>query len=173
MALVVRNPYRGLWNIFTSPGFRAGSQNRHPGRGGAWNPRVDVARFDAGLKLRVYLPGAAPKDVDVTVKGDILTIKGSRDVERKIEKEGYEWHEHSHATFSRSVTLPDEVEVGEAHGVIKDGVLEITLPYREPREPTHVAITSAGDEETGNVTGTADTVTGPAEGEGPGGEAAE
>lgn len=156
MALVVRNPYRGLWNLFGSPGLRIRRFDglSSDGSDRAWYPKVSAERYEDGLKLRVNLPGAVPEDVDVTVTGEVLTITGQRDDERKIEKEDYEWHEHSHATFSRSVTLPEEVDVEGVHATIEEGVLEIKLPYREPLEPKHIEITSAGDKGTVDESGT-------------------
>ncbi len=145
MALVIRNPYQGLWGFLGFPALRVTNQHGTRQRDDrAWNPRVDVVRSRDGLKYKVDLPGAAPEDVDVTATGRVLTIKGRKTEERSIEKEGYEWSEYSEASFSRSFALPDNVEADRAYGTIDDGVLEVTLPYREPVEPTHIEITSSG-----------------------------
>jgi HSP20 family protein len=80
------------------------------------------------LVVRVDLPGIDPKDVEISVTGDLLTIRGSR-VEKREEKEcNFVVKEVSYGSFERSITLPPGVKGDDIKASYKDGVLELTAP---------------------------------------------
>ncbi len=91
-------------------------------------PRVDVIDRDEELIVKAELPGVDKKDLDVSVTENTVTIKGSTSHEEKEEKGDYHRSEMSRGTYSRTLTLPTDVEAGKAKAKFKDGVLELSLP---------------------------------------------
>ena len=91
-------------------------------------PRVDVIDRDEELIVKAELPGVDKKDLDVSVTENAVTIKGSTSHEEKEEKGDYHRSEMSRGTYSRTLTLPTDVEADKAKAKFKDGVLELSLP---------------------------------------------
>ena len=92
------------------------------------HPKVDVIDHDDKVIVKAELPGVEKKDLDVTMSDNTVTIKGSASHEKEETKGDYYRREMSSGTFSRTVTLPAEVDVDKANATYKDGVLELTLP---------------------------------------------
>lgn len=90
--------------------------------------------------LRSELPGLNREHLDITVAGDVLTIKGQR-VDDKLEG-SYHRRERGWEEFNRSLTLPDSIDVDKVHASYKDGVLEVTLPRAPEARPRKVAVES-------------------------------
>jgi HSP20 family protein len=100
--------------------------------GGVLAPRVDVSETDKEVTLTVELPGVEEKDIDVSLTGDQLTIKGEKKSEHedKKDEEGRVFHrvERSFGSFQRTMTVPYDVDPDQVSAQFKDGVLKITLP---------------------------------------------
>jgi HSP20 family protein len=101
--------------------------------GGALAPRVDVSETAKEMRLTVELPGVAEKDIDVSLSGDELTIKGEKKSDRDETKdadEGRVYHrvERSFGAFQRTMTIPFDVEPDKISAEFRDGVLTVTLP---------------------------------------------
>jgi HSP20 family protein len=100
--------------------------------GGVLAPRVDVAESDKAVTLTAELPGVDEKDIDVSLVGDQLTIRGEKRSEHdeKKDEEGRTLHrvERSYGAFQRTLTVPYQVDPGQVSAQFKDGVLKITLP---------------------------------------------
>jgi HSP20 family protein len=100
--------------------------------GGMLSPRIDVSETEKEVTLAVELPGVEEKDIDVTLSGDQLTIKGEKksEQESKDDKNGRVFHrmERSYGAFQRTMTVPYEIEPEKVTASFKDGVLRITLP---------------------------------------------
>jgi HSP20 family protein len=82
--------------------------------------------------VRADLPGIEPKDVEITVIGDTLTIKGSREEKREEKDRNFVFKEVSYGSFERSIPLPAGVKADDIKVSYKDGVLELTAPV--PKE---------------------------------------
>jgi len=95
------------------------------GRMPSW-PSMEVNAAENGLRISAELPGLDPKDVEILVEGDVLTIRG----EKKSETEDKSRHfsERYYGRFERSLRLPFEVEDEKAEASFKNGVLTVTLP---------------------------------------------
>jgi HSP20 family protein len=97
---------------------------------GAVMPRLDVTEDAKAFTVTAELPGINEKDIDLSISGDTLTITG----EKKEEKEdgdknkSYYYSERSYGAFSRSITLPRQIEIDKVAASFKKGVLTITLP---------------------------------------------
>lgn len=91
-------------------------------------PPVDVIDRDEEVLIRAEVPGVAPEDLEVTMSGNTVTFRGH--VKREEEKEEGEYHyrETRRGEFTRTVTLPAEVDSSAARARHHDGVVELTLP---------------------------------------------
>ena len=104
------------------------------------NPRVDVIDHDNSVVVKAELPGVEKKDLDVTMSDNTVTIKGEVSHEREVTKGDYYRREMSSGLFSRTITLPAEVDGAKAEATYKDGVLELTLPKVAKSKRRKVAV---------------------------------
>jgi HSP20 family protein len=93
-----------------------------------WSPKVDVKERDGKFIVRADLPGMSKDSVKVEARDGLLTIQGERRQEAKEEHEGHYYSECSYGTFSRSIPLPEGIDISAADATFRDGVLEITMP---------------------------------------------
>ncbi len=102
-------------------------------------PRTNM--YDSGdqIEIMAEVPGLSKDDISVRIQGNYLEISGSRKAEAP---EGYSAHrvERGSATFSRSFTLPVEVDADRAEATLKDGILTLVLPKSEAAKPKQIAI---------------------------------
>ena len=103
-------------------------------------PNVEVSETDADIVVRADLPGMEAKDVDVSLSGDVLTIKGERKEEKEEKEKAYHYKEMRYGSFSRSVRLPATVDVEKISAECKKGVLRITLGKSEVAKSKKIAI---------------------------------
>ncbi|MDR2140262.1 MAG: Hsp20/alpha crystallin family protein [Deltaproteobacteria bacterium] len=91
-------------------------------------PLVNITEDDNSLFLTAELPGLVADQLEVSIKGDTLTLKGTKTAEKAEENVNYHRRERETGTFSRSLTLPLKVKAEEVEARFKNGVLTITLP---------------------------------------------
>lgn len=96
-----------------------------------FTPRVDVTEDNDNLYVEADLPGINKNEVKVSVTGDVLTISGERKSEQRDENKNYYRIERSSGSFSRSFTLPAEIDSEKISAEFKDGVLKVTMPKTE------------------------------------------
>ncbi len=95
-------------------------------------PRVDMNETEGEYRIEAEMPGMEEKDIDVSVKGNTLMIRGERREEKKQEAEGQTiFHECRYGTFERTVQLPMEVDTDKISATYRNGVLRLTLPKSE------------------------------------------
>ncbi len=148
MAIVRWEPFRDLVSIqdrmnrIFDDAFRGGSRQDEEewALGGSWAPPVDIYEQDGTLVLKAELPGIDPKDVDVRVENNVLTLHGERKFDQEVKRENCHRVERSYGTFSRSFTLPNVVDTGNIKAEFKDGVLRVTMPKREEAKPKQIQI---------------------------------
>ncbi len=99
-----------------------------------FEPAIESYFEDDKMVVRADLPGIDPKNVEITVSGDTLTIKGSREEKREEKDRNFVFKEVSYGTFERSINLPDGIKAEDIKASYKDGVLELTAPA--PKELT-------------------------------------
>lgn len=105
-----------------------------------WGPAVDVMETADSVIVKAELPGIESKDVDISVSGDTLTIKGEKKEEREEKGKSFYRAERSYGSFCRTITLPADVEAEKAKADYKNGVLEITLPKSEKVKAKRIPI---------------------------------
>ena len=91
-------------------------------------PRSDVVETDDGVEVSIELPGMEQKDVEVSLTGDSLTIRGEKKIEKQEDKKGYYVSERSYGSVYRSIPLPPGVDPNKAEATFKNGVLTVRLP---------------------------------------------
>jgi HSP20 family protein len=92
---------------------------------------VDVYRDDGDIVIQSTIAGATAPDIDISILGDMVTIKGARRPESKIHRQNYYYQELYWGPFSRSVILPEEVDPDGAKAGMKNGILTVRLPTLE------------------------------------------
>lgn len=103
-------------------------------------PRVDITESDDSYRIHADLPGLEKKDVSVTVENNILRIEGEKNEEHKKEKGKYYHLERNYGKFCRSFTLPEGIDTQKINAVMKNGVLELTVPKTEKAQPKSIEI---------------------------------
>lgn len=95
--------------------------------GAEW-PRVDMDETDDEIRLTAELPGVKKDDLDISVTGDRITIRGEKKEEEERKRRGYYTLERSYGSFHRSFSLPCDVESDQVNAVFRDGVLTLKCP---------------------------------------------
>ncbi len=147
MAIVRWEPFRDLMGVqermnrLFDEAFRGVQRaGEEDSLGGSWAPLVDVYEHEGSIVLKAELPGIEPKDVDVKVENNVLTLRGERRLDSEIKRENCHRIERAYGAFSRSFTLPNLVDTDKIQAEYKDGVLRLTLPTREEAKAKQITI---------------------------------
>ena len=105
---------------------------------------IDMYQTKDDVVVKAALPGVKPEEVDITITGDTLTIKGEHKEEQESKGEDYLYKEHRYGTFSRSVTIPPQVKSDEAEATFENGVLTLTIPKAEEIKPKQIKVKAKG-----------------------------
>jgi HSP20 family protein len=151
MAIVRWEPFRDLMTVqermnrIFDEAFRGGARGGEDdwALGGTWAPPVDIYEQDGNLVLKAELPGIDPKDVDVRVENNVLTLNGERKFESEVKRDQYHRVERAYGRFSRSFTLPNVVDTVNIKAVFEDGLLRVVMPKREEAKPKQINISVA------------------------------
>ena len=93
-----------------------------------WMPPTDVLENKDDIVVRLDVPGVNPDEIDLSISGDILQIKGERKQEKERDDENYHAIERGFGSFDRRINLPAPVDVESIKASCKNGVLTIRLP---------------------------------------------
>jgi HSP20 family protein len=104
---------------------------------------MDLAETDKDIELTVELPGIEPKDVDISISGNVLTIKGEKKVEKEDKDKNYHRVERSYGSFMRSVELPAGVAPDAIKAAVNNGVLKVTVPKPADAEAKKIQVKPA------------------------------
>ncbi len=91
-------------------------------------PAIESYLKDGNLVVRADMPGLEPKDIDVTILGNVLMVKGERRNEKEVKKDDYLRREVSYGSFERRMSLPEGAATDKVKAMFKNGVVEISLP---------------------------------------------
>ena len=94
-------------------------------------PKVDFSEIDDGYELTAELPGMSVEDVECTLSGKMMTVKGEKQEEKEEEKKGYYLKERHYGSFMRNFTLPEDVDANKIDASVSDGVLRVFMPKSE------------------------------------------
>lgn len=93
-------------------------------------PTLESYYREGKFVVRAELPGIDPKEVDISIIGNQLTIRGERKTDKDVEEEDYLLMERSYGSFMRSITLPEGVDTTMVHATYHEGILDISMPCK-------------------------------------------
>lgn len=105
-------------------------------------PAVDMYQTENEIIIKATLPGMKAEDLQVSVTGDVLTIKGEIKSDAEVPGRSYHLKERTYGAFSRSISLPAPVVIDKAKAEFENGVLHLVLPKKEEIRPKTIAVTS-------------------------------
>jgi HSP20 family protein len=106
-----------------------------------WAPAFDVKETKENIVVTTEIPGLSAQEVEVTLSGDMLTIKGEKKHEKEEKDESYHLLERRYGSFSRSIRLTTDVDAKNVEASHKEGVLTISLPKSEKAKEKQIKIT--------------------------------
>ncbi|RLC62978.1 MAG: Hsp20/alpha crystallin family protein, partial [Chloroflexi bacterium] len=92
--------------------------------------------------IKAEIPGVKDKDIDVSVEGDTLTIKGEKKAESEVKEENYHRSERYYGSFFRSIPLPSTGDAEKMEASYEDGVLEVSLPKAAEVKPKKIPVST-------------------------------
>ena len=106
-------------------------------------PAIDCAKVGDNLVYRVEVPGMDPKDIEISVEGNHLTIRGERKETKDLKEEDYIMREIGYGSFERTMPLPEGAKADQIKARYNKGLLEIMLPAPEveARKKVHIEVT--------------------------------
>jgi HSP20 family protein len=108
----------------------------------AWSPQVDVEETEREFLVKADLPGVDPKDVDIRVVDNVLTVRGGKEEKKEERKKNYHRMERFSGQFYRAITLPAGTDPEKVNATSANGVITITIPKRPDAQPRKIAIQS-------------------------------
>jgi HSP20 family protein len=110
----------------------------------SWAPSVDIYEAAHELVVQADLPDIKPEELDIRVENNILTIRGERKFEKKVDEKNYLRVERSYGSFARSFSLANTVNTEAIKADYKDGVLTLSIPKREEAKPKQIKVNVGG-----------------------------
>jgi len=99
--------------------------------GTGFAPEFDISETDTEVILKADLPGVDPKDVEISLTGDTVTIRGEKKEEKEEKSESVHRVERRYGSFCRAFTLPSDVQEDKVEAAYKNGVLTVKMPKTE------------------------------------------
>jgi HSP20 family protein len=131
----LRNEMDRLWDDYFGSGRRAFQPLED-----AWMPAVDIAETADKITVKAEIPGMEAKDIEISMVGDTLSIKGEKKSEREEKDENYHMVERTYGSFNRTMKLPASVDPDKVEASYKNGVLSVVLPKKEEVKPKAIEI---------------------------------
>lgn len=136
--LDIQSQMNDLFDFSLGRWFDRGGSATGPAR--IWAPAIDVHEDKDQYLVKADLPGLNREDIDITVEGDLLVIKGEKKEESEKKEKGVLRSERFHGWFQRAIELPGGVDPAKVKASYKEGVLEVAVPKREDAKPKSVKI---------------------------------
>jgi HSP20 family protein len=105
-----------------------------------WAPAVDIMETEHELVVKADLPDIDPKDLDIRVENNILTIRGERKFEKQVNDGNYLRVERAYGSFARSFSLANTVNTEAIKAEYQNGVLTLHIPKREEAKPKQIKV---------------------------------
>lgn len=109
---------------------------------GAADLAIDMYETKDDVVVKAALPGIKPEQVQVTITGDTLSIRGETSEENEVKEENYIRKERRFGSFCRSVILPSGIQADKAEATFEDGVLTLKIPKAEETKPKVIKVKS-------------------------------
>lgn len=101
---------------------------------------IDMYQTENEVVVKTALPGVSADEVDITITGDTLCIRGEKKADEKVKREDYLYQEHRYGAFSRTVALPSGLDTGKAEASFENGILTLTIPKSEEVKPKSIKV---------------------------------
>ena len=108
-----------------------------------WAPAVDIYETEHELVVKTDLPDVDPKNLDIRVENNLLTIRGERKFESQVNENNYLRIERAYGSFARSFALANTVNAEAIKADYQNGVLTLTIPKREEAKPKQIKVNVA------------------------------
>jgi len=112
-------------------------------------PAVDVYEDEHKVTLKLEIPGINQDDVDIRLENNTLTVSGERNFEKEEKEENFHRIERRYGSFSRSFTLPNNLDTESVHATYDNGVLKIELAKRAEAKPKQIKVNISGGKSPG------------------------
>jgi len=135
-------PFRGAatlhehLNRVFAEGFNRGEESNLT----TWAPAVDILETEHELVVKADIPDVDPKELDIRVENNILTIRGERKFEKQVNEKNYLRVERSYGSFARSFSLANTVNSEAIKADYHNGVLTLNIPKREEAKPKQIKV---------------------------------
>jgi HSP20 family protein len=106
----------------------------------SWSPPLEMYEKEDKFVIRLELPGVNLDEMDISMVGDTLTIKGDRRLTRDVKEEEYHRCEMAYGSFARLITMPAAVDVEHIEATYEDGILELSVPKGKEAKPSKIPI---------------------------------
>ena len=111
-----------------------------PALAGEWTPSLDLSETKDALVVKAEIPGIDPKEIEVSLQDQVLTIKGEKRQEKEEKDEHYFRMERSYGGFVRSIRLPVPVDGSKVSATFKNGLLTVKLPKTPAARGTTIPV---------------------------------
>lgn len=98
---------------------------------GVMSPTINTYAKGNTFCVEADIPGVKKEDLDVSVDGDVLTLRGERKESKEVKEEDYIVRESQFGSFIRRLTLPEGVNIDQIHASYDDGILKISMPMEK------------------------------------------
>ena len=105
-----------------------------------WVPSIDLKDEKSNYVIHADVPGVDPKNIEVTVEGGMLTIRGHRESHKKEKGNNYMHEERQTGSFYRAISLPEPVDSAKISAKTKNGVLEVIVPKKKNGEKHKIKV---------------------------------
>jgi HSP20 family protein len=109
---------------------------------GKWGPKLDVSEGRKDIIVKAEIPGIEAKDLDISINGRRLNIRGEKKQEQTEEEETYYRIERSYGYFNRTIELPAEADPDKVDASYKKGILKIKLRKTKSSETKRINVTT-------------------------------
>ncbi len=105
-----------------------------------WSPRVDISESEQEFTIKAEIPEVDKDAVRITIDNGVVTLQGERKQEKEQKDKTFHRIERYYGSFSRSFSLPDNIDEAAAKASFKDGVLTLQIPKRESAKPRGIEV---------------------------------
>lgn len=103
-------------------------------------PPINITQDDDKFYVRAEVPGIKPAELSISTLRNRVSISGRREINKEHERVSYHRRERAEGAFSRTVTLPMEVDAERVEARYADGILTVTLPKAEQTKPRQITV---------------------------------
>ena len=145
MAIVRWNPMREMMNLRTEmddlfENFFGLTRRGGDLEYGRWRPRINIEENDNNYEITAEIPGMSKEDIEIDLRGDILTLKGEKKIEEEKKDKNFHLCERCYGQFVRTIRLPENAEKDKIDAEYKDGILKLNIPKVEEAKPKEIKV---------------------------------